>query len=61
MRTRSPRPGAPTDRSVTEAVEGKSMVTLQTCTLPDYSKRLVVRAELVEKRLAGAEEGGQQG
>lgn len=34
--------------SVTRPVEGKSIVSLQTCTLPDYRKRLVVRAELTE-------------
>jgi sortase A len=39
---------SPTDLSVTEPVPGKNIVTLQTCTLPDYSKRLVVQAELVE-------------
>ncbi len=52
---------APADLSVTEPVPGKSVVTLQTCTLPDYSKRLVVQAELVEQRPAGAKEGGPQG
>ena len=31
---------------VTEPVPGKSVITLQTCTLPDYDQRLVVRAEL---------------
>ena len=35
----------PTDLSVTEPVEGKDVLTLQTCTLPDYSQRLVVQAE----------------
>lgn len=39
---------SPTDLSVTEPVPGKNIVTLQTCTLPDYSKRLVVQAELVK-------------
>jgi sortase A len=29
-----------------EPVEGKSVVTLQTCTLPDYKNRLLVRGEL---------------
>jgi sortase A len=29
-----------------EPVEGKNIVTLQTCTLPDYKKRLLVRGEL---------------
>lgn len=42
----------PTDVSVTRPVEGKNILTLQTCTLPDYSKRLVVQAELVETRRA---------
>jgi sortase A len=37
----------PTDISVTEPVEGKNILTLQTCTLPDYSQRLVVQAEKV--------------
>lgn len=39
----------PTEISVTEPVEGKSILTLQTCTLPDYSKRLIVQAELVDE------------
>jgi sortase A len=33
---------------VTEPMEGKNVLTLQTCTLPDYSRRLIVRAELVD-------------
>jgi sortase A len=33
---------------VTNPVTGKSVVTLQTCTLPDYKQRLIVRAELVD-------------
>jgi sortase A len=39
----------PSDLSVTEPVAGKSVLTLQTCTLPDYRDRLIVRAALVEK------------
>lgn len=39
----------PTEISVTEPVAGKSILTLQTCTLPDYSKRLIVQAELVDE------------
>ena len=31
---------------VTKPVPGKSVVTLQTCTLPDYKQRLIVQAEL---------------
>jgi sortase A len=37
---------APTDLYVTEPIEGKNVVTLQTCTLPDYAERLIVQAEL---------------
>ena len=33
---------------VTKPVAGKSVVTLQTCTLPDYSQRLIVQAELTD-------------
>ncbi len=39
----------PDDLSITEPV-GKNIVSLQTCTLPDYSQRLVVQAELVDSR-----------
>src|SRR5918998_4938906 len=38
---------SPTDLSVTDPVPGKNVLTLQTCTLPDYSQRLIVQAELV--------------
>lgn len=37
----------PEDTGVLNAVPGKGVVSLQTCTLPDYSERLVVRGELV--------------
>jgi sortase A len=40
----------PTDLSVTKPVSGKNILTLQTCTLPDYSERLVVQAELVDEQ-----------
>jgi sortase A len=36
------------DLSVTEPVEGKNILTLQTCTLPDYSDRIITQAELVD-------------
>ena len=39
---------SPTDLSVTDPAEGKNILTLQTCTLPDYSQRLIVQAELVD-------------
>ncbi len=38
----------PYDWSVAEPVPGKNIVTLQTCTLPDYSERIIVHAELTE-------------
>src|SRR5215213_8548920 len=38
----------PTDWSVTEPISGKNIVTLQTCTLPDYVDRVIVQAELTE-------------
>jgi len=34
---------------VMNAVPGESIITLQTCTLPDYVNRIVVQGELVEK------------
>lgn len=37
----------PTDTYVTEPIEGKNILTLQTCTLPNYSRRLIVQAEKV--------------
>jgi sortase A len=41
---------SPSDLSVTDTVPGKNIVTLQTCTLPDYSQRLIVQAELTDVR-----------
>jgi sortase A len=37
----------PDDASATKPVAGKNVVSLQTCTLPNYKDRLIVRAELV--------------
>jgi len=37
---------APDEYYVTQPVSGSSIVTLQTCTLPNYSDRLIVQAEL---------------
>jgi sortase A len=34
--------------SVKQPIAGKNIVSLQTCTLPDYEDRLIVRAELVK-------------
>jgi len=36
----------PSDLHVTEPLEDRNILTLQSCTLPDYAKRLVVQAEL---------------
>jgi sortase A len=36
----------PTNLSVINPIEGKNIVSLQTCTLPDYTKRVIYRAEL---------------
>ena len=38
---------SPADMWVTEPVPGKNILTLQSCTLPDYTQRLIVQAELV--------------
>jgi sortase A len=39
----------PDDASyITRPVPGKSIVSLQTCTLPDYAQRLIVQAELTD-------------
>jgi sortase A len=38
---------SPQEIRVTQPVPGRSVVSLQTCTLPDYAKRVVVQAELV--------------
>ena len=37
----------PNNTSVKEPIADKNIVSLQTCTLPNYSERLIVRAELV--------------
>ena len=36
----------PTDLYVLDPLKGKNIVSLQACTLPDYSRRIIVRAEL---------------
>jgi sortase A len=36
----------PDDTSATKPVAGRNVVSLQTCTLPNYTDRLIVRAEL---------------
>ncbi|MGI8909384.1 MAG: sortase, partial [Rubrobacteraceae bacterium] len=39
----------PENVDVMNAVEDRSIISLQTCTLPDYEERLIVRGELVKK------------
>ena len=46
----------PNDGSVKDPIPGRNIVSLQTCTLPDYAERLVVRAELVRTVPAAAPE-----
>jgi sortase A len=36
----------PTNLGVLNPVKGKNIISLQTCTLPDYAKRVIYRAEL---------------
>ncbi len=38
----------PDAQYVTQPIAGRSIVSLQTCTLPDYSQRLIVQAELTK-------------
>lgn len=40
----------PTNLSVLDKVEGKNIVSLQSCTLPDYSDRIIVQARLKDKQ-----------
>ena len=42
----------PTDVFVTQPLKGRNILTLQTCTLPDYSRRLIIQAERVTKPAA---------
>jgi sortase A len=36
------------DTHVTDTFSGKNILTLQTCTLPDYNQRLIVQSELTD-------------
>ena len=38
----------PNDASATRPVRGMNVISLQTCTLPNYTQRLIVRAKLVK-------------
>jgi sortase A len=39
---------SPSDTHVTDTEPGKNIVTLQTCTLPDYKQRLIVQGKLTD-------------
>jgi sortase A len=39
----------PTEVSVTRPLKGRNILTLQTCTLPNYSRRLIIHAERVRQ------------
>jgi sortase A len=41
---------SPSEVGILRPVKGKNIVSLQTCTLPDYSHRLIVRGELVGRQ-----------
>ena len=51
----------PEEISIADPIPGKSVVSLQTCSLPDYTDRLVVQAALVfgpqQASSAGASSG----
>jgi sortase A len=51
----------PDEVSVKKPIEGKNIVSLQTCTLPDYKERLVVRAELVRTVKAPVRQAAEGG
>jgi sortase A len=40
----------PTDVAVTRSQKGRNILTLQTCTLPNYTRRLIIQAERVSSR-----------
>jgi sortase A len=52
----------PTNLSVINPIEGKNIISLQTCTLPDYTKRVIYRAELkdIEPQNAKSEDKKSQ-
>jgi len=39
----------PNDDRVVDPVRGRGMITLQTCTMPYFENRFIVRAERVER------------
>ena len=51
----------PNEVSIKKPIEGKNIVSLQTCTLPNYAERLVVQAELVRTIKAPVEQAAEGG
>ena len=50
----------PSDVYVTRPIKGKNILSLQTCTLPDYSRRLIIQAERVTDPMSShAQEDGR--
>lgn len=47
----------PSDVFVTRPMPGRNILTLQTCTLPDYSRRLIIQAEKVTKPTSSDDQG----
>ena len=45
---------APSDTHVTATEPGKNILTLQTCTLPNYEQRLIVQADLTDTQTKSA-------
>jgi sortase A len=48
----------PNDVFVTRPLRGKNILTLQTCTLPDYSRRLIIQAEKVVQPVGSDDQEG---
>jgi sortase A len=44
----------PSDTHITETEPGKNILTLQTCTLPNYEQRLIVQSELTDTQAKAA-------
>ena len=44
----------PSDTHITETEPGKNILTLQTCTLPNYEQRLIVQSELTDTQARAA-------
>jgi len=50
----------PTNLEVLNPIEGKNIISLQTCTLPDYSRRVIYRAELKDIEPQDAKSGDEE-